>query len=743
MHVGNGIANAYILNMSSQITWSEVELKVQDGHHIVWTGSYTDNILGIRLYKDGYMSMHTLDIDKIKPPKDPDVIQHNEATTKPLSFVSITWQRQGWLRCLRVASIYGINTGSRCAPGMGTLPTGIPKLCTMGYDIEVSSKLTRKGEFPPVHSRITSIALHCSCGYCEAWTTIKHKLTIPGLTYCESSSDLVVQSLSAIKEHMPLWLVGYNCYAFDNRVMSYHTPRRLRSTIFKSISTGSKSVSKVALIIDLPGVHNVDLYTYLDKCMRYIYKSLSLGDVAAFHQIKGKTEMPTGEDEASLVALVMYNINDSEITGKLWHLTGVCEQVLGLCVASCSPVIDCVRYITGTMASCFVSSYCISRGMLMDWSLCDLRIGYEGGFVLDPIRKLFTNVSVCDFSSMYPTIMVDMGISPENIEILGSCSRIHEDKILWWTDRSVLLCIKGKIIKFDLTADCMVRNVLKFTLKLRKEYKVSNPGYALAIKVLSNSLFGAFGFAASPLHSPRCAASITVAGRTALALAELVFTGLGLTVIYGDTDSNFLTSGVYTRIYFDGNTRQHVEAALKVFHNTIKYTPFPNMKMEIEEEFKSIILVDKKHYAYADSQSRIRSKGLSATRKDRLGVCRDMSTLLAERILLKGTTEEGLDLVRQEMADAFNIILSAARAGVLDMRSISKEVRYEGNSCYRYTSITGDEVNIPVARSGKRVFIDYDSDKVIKSLEDDLDRICIPAGLGTVKQLIGMSNVLI
>ena len=711
-------------------TLEKLQEEVYSGTKILWVGSLSDTEVLIRLYKDGKNKIVQFDNNTLLAPKNAYVVTHNEATSKPESFVGIIWQRKGWLKSLRVASIYGINIGSKCKPGLGVIPDEIPNVCTMGYDIETSLALVKEGGFPPPYSKILSIALWCSCGYCKAWTTIKHK-PVKDIVYCKTSSQLVELSINAIREHMPLWLVGYNCYQFDNCSLGYHAPRNMLS-IFRPINSGAKSVSRHAFYIDLPGINNVDLYSYLDKCLRRTYTALNLGTVAQFHKIPGKKQMPTTEDESTIFQLIDYNIHDSLITSILWHKTGVCNQVLGLCVASCTPVVDCIRYITGTMVSCAVSSYCISKGILMDWSECNLRIGYEGGTVLNPIRSVFRNVIVCDFSAMYPTIIQDIGISPENIYILDNCSKIHDDKILWWNNKCTMACIKGKIIKYVTDANCMTRNVLGFITKLRKEYKRTNVSYSTALKVLANSLYGALGFASSPLHSPRCAATVTVAGRTALALGYTVFKGLGLSVVYGDTDSCFLAAGEGTDIYFEGDTSKHVKAALSIFHKILQYTPFPNMRMEEEAAYKSVLLIDKKHYAYADSNSKIHTKGLSSTRKDRLGICRDMTSLIAQQILLLDDIEDA----RRIIVKLLNMCYSMASGKVLDMYSISKEVRYEGNSCYRYTNPLGDEINVPVSRADKTRYINYDVSKVLKALETDMNRLCIPAGLGTVNNML-------
>lgn len=713
-----------------KVDLSTLQYLIKNGFEILWTGSRDETEVIVRIANKDEDRLVKLPLDSLPKPKTKNIVRHMEATSKPLSFVDITWHKGGWLKALRTASIFGVNVSSRCMPGLGVLPTPSGNDCTMGYDIETSQHLTRNGSFPPPYSRITSIAIWCTCGYCRAWTTIKHS-KVKDLIYCPSSKRLVRLSLMDIQAHMPKWLVGYNCYQFDNCSLRYHCPDDM-THLFKSITSGSKATSSFSFYIDMLGINNVDLYAYLDKCLRSQYTNLSLDSVAKHHSLSGKLQMPHEEDGQSVYELIRYNITDSKLTAILWHETDTCRQVTELCVASCAPLIDCVRYVTGTMASCAVSSYCISNNMLMDWSQCNLRIGYEGGTVLEPQRSLVKHVTVCDFSSMYPTIMRDIGISPENVNIVGSCSVEHDDKIFWWNERCTLACIKGKIVRYDTKTDCMTRNILTNLMDLRKVYKKSNPPYSTALKVLANSLYGALGYANSPLHSPRAAATVTVAGRSALALAYRVFTQLGLNVVYGDTDSCFLSEGPKTKAWFRGSVEDHIDAALKIFHKIVSFTSFPSMTMEREKEYRSILLVDKKHYAYADSDGLIKTKGLSQTRKDRLGICRDLTGLIA-RVLLES---DDIEETRRFVVKLINSCYSLIGSGQLDMYSVSKEVRYEGVSCYNFTDSKGEEVYIPVTHADKYADVRYNIPKIMKIIENDINRLCIPADIGCVSNML-------
>lgn len=715
-----------------RVTHSALADAVSQGSIILWVGSYDDNSVVVRLVNpDGVRSRFvSMDVSQLARKESNVVVRHMEATSESQSLVGATWQRTGWLRSLRLASMHGVNVCSACSPGIESTPAQVMRQCTMGYDIEVSQKFARNGSFPPHNSAITSIALWCTCGYGEAWTTIRHD-SVPGLSYCYDSTDLVEKSMMAIYKHCPQWLVGYNSYKFDNCVLAYHCPPHLKNC-FRTITSGSKSAAAYSFYMDIPGVNNVDLYTYLDKCLRRKYTALGLGNVATHHGIGGKGQMPSQQDETTVYELVSYNMMDSELTSKLWEVTGAMKQVVGLCVASCSPVVDCVRYVSGTMASCALSSYCISRGMVLDWSECDLDLPYEGGAVLEPMRELFHGVIVVDFSSMYPTIIRDIGISPENVDIIGNCSGIHSDKFLDHGHDYTLVCVKGKIVRYNRLSHCTSREMLDTTGKMRAVYKVTDPDYANGFKVLANSLYGAFGYASSPLYSPRAAATVTLMGRIALTLADLVFTGLGLTVTYGDTDSCMLARGRLTAERFSGNLESHVNTALFIFHRIISYTAIPSMRMEKDKMYKSLLLVDKKHYAYIGDNGKVATKGLSSTRKDRLGVCRDMTSCVAEVILTSATTEWARKLVSHQL----DVCMSAILSGELDMQLVSKEVRFEGNTCYRYTSMSGDDINVPVTMADVAGHVGYDVGKVCKALEKDMDRICIPAGIGSVDSML-------
>ncbi|KAK6857662.1 DNA/RNA polymerase [Apiospora arundinis] len=187
--------------------------------------------------------------------------------------------------------------------------------------------------------------------------------------------------------------------------------------------------------------------------------------------------------------------------------------------------------------------------------------------------------------------------------------------------------------------------------------------------------------------------------RLALSLAQRVFTGLGLIVAYGDTDSCMLVAGPRTNTYFGGNVNLHIDIALAIFHRILDNTPMHSLRLARETTHSAMLFIDKKLYAYKESDGSIKTKGLSSTRKDRMGIW------------------------------------------TLELGMISKEVRYEGNTCYSYTDDMGDKKMIPVANVDSTLVVPYDREGVYKSLEDDMNRLCGTAGLGTVSSMIADADI--
>ena len=261
--------------------------------------------------------------------------------------------------------------------------------CTMGYDIEVEQQELLSLPLPS--ARITMVSLWCTCGYqwqCHTHSAAQNHLYVP------TPTELVDLFVAKVMIHRPTWLVGYNCYGFDNVALFYHCSTK---ALFRRIRIPQ---SQYGLVIDIPHVINADLYLYLDKTRRSTYTSMRLGSVAAHHGLEPKKQYATTVTGMhDLGAALEYNMHDSHLTSRLWVCTGAWTEVGALInTFRCHPW-DAVRYNTGVMTSCMVAHKLLLRGMRMDWARCE-HVEYEGGYVYVPRLGVYDRVDVLDFTKM-------------------------------------------------------------------------------------------------------------------------------------------------------------------------------------------------------------------------------------------------------------------------------------------------------------------------------------------------------
>ena len=153
----------------------------------------------------------------------------------------------------------------------------------------------------------------------------------------------------------------------------------------------------------------------------------------------------------------------------------------------------------------------------------------QGGHVLEPTTGLHTNVWVFDFKSLYPSIIRTFNIDPlayvpapagdlDLIETPGGAFR-REPAIL-----------PGLLDELFPRRDAA---------KQRDDRVASQ-----AIKILMNSFYGVLGTPACRFFNPALANSITGMGREILLWSKRWFESAGYEVLYGDTDSLFVRSGL-------------------------------------------------------------------------------------------------------------------------------------------------------------------------------------------------------
>ncbi|CAI5934027.1 unnamed protein product [Closterium sp. NIES-64] len=157
--------------------------------------------------------------------------------------------------------------------------------------------------------------------------------------------------------------------------------------------------------------------------------------------------------------------------------------------------------------------------------------GYAGGLVLEPKRGLYDKiVALLDFNSLYPSIIREYNICfttvacPEDPASLPQLPDPDPPGVLPERRRQV-----KDLLKRENDPDERQR------LEIRQQ----------ALKLTANSMYGCLGFSNSRFFAKPLAELITSRGRDILqSTVDLVQNNLNLEVIYGDTDSIMINTGL-------------------------------------------------------------------------------------------------------------------------------------------------------------------------------------------------------
>jgi DNA polymerase-2 len=156
--------------------------------------------------------------------------------------------------------------------------------------------------------------------------------------------------------------------------------------------------------------------------------------------------------------------------------------------------------------------------------------GAAGGTVLEPWPGLFDNVAVFDFRSLYPTIMRTFNVDP----------LAHARSAL-----SPTLAPNGAA--FSREPGVLPALLAEYFASRRQALDKRDETAAHVYKILMNSFYGVLGTGACRYGRTELAGAITSFARKWLLLSRDWFAEQGFSVLYGDTDSLFVETGLGDR----------------------------------------------------------------------------------------------------------------------------------------------------------------------------------------------------
>lgn len=690
------------------------KLVLEDGETIRWAGlTGSREFVVLTVGRNGSMSKHKCDPMSWKP--DIEVkrtLSFVESDSKLSKGISVSPPDSTVMAVTRRAAVFGVNVGGGCSSGACKKYEPIES-CTLSYDIETSMENSREGGFALVDEDILSIAAKCSC-------TTEFYASLPSSS---GPRELVSSFVLFVLQHMPMWMIGWNCYNFDNECMRYWCSDSIKG-LFSVSRIGAFGKPSYGSIINIPGVYNVDLMVYMNKSL-YKLPSFKLGKVAEYMGVTKKTEMPRMNSMVDQKELRTYNMNDCTVTMDIWKKEKLEYIIPSLAVCTASPVYDCCRYVTGTMAPLGYSSYVMSQGLAVEWGECTEPQNYAGGYVMEPVKGVHKNIVVCDFSSMYPTIVASCNIDPHELTI----ERLSHDVDIGTVEVSehvTKVWLEGRAVSFDNRKESPVSKFMTFLVLERSVHKKTHHMYASSLKVLANSLYGSLGYNKSSVYSPTCAAAITAIGRHCVKTARSFLCTNGLTPLYGDTDS-VMVSGEGS----EADVVAAVEKALSSFHSEMSRTTLHMMSMQVEKYYEKGMMMDKKRYCMLEKNGMLKSVGISIARRDVSGVCKAAAEASVNSIF-KDTKQQTID-------DISKFVFAVSQMAVENSFKLSDVARYvkrDGISGYEYHDALEGRRFVPEAEANLSCRVNADACATLLSVREEIERFTVPCCIGKVADII-------
>ncbi|MDH3325363.1 MAG: DNA polymerase II [Gammaproteobacteria bacterium] len=279
------------------------------------------------------------------------------------------------------------------------------------------------------------------------------------------------------------------------------------------------------------------------------------------------------------------------------------------------------------------------------------QLSAPGGYVMNSQPGFYDSVLVLDYKSLYPSIIRTFKVDP-----YGRIAAKDKD------DKDIVPGFDGAT--FSKTENILPAIIEQLWQARDKAKKEKNSALSQAIKIIMNSFYGVLGTPGCRIHDSRLTSSITKRSHEIIIQTVKLIESEGYTVIYGDTDSVFVSlkqAMDKTQADAVGNKlialiNQFWETGLKE-----KYGIESCLEMEYETHFikffmptiRGSVKGSKKRYAGliedAKGERKIIYKGLETVRTDWTELARHFQQGLYERIFNNQSYKEFIQQTIQDL----------------------------------------------------------------------------------------------
>ena len=506
--------------------------------------------------------------------------------------------------------------------------------------------------------------------------------------YCETEEELLKKVFDVLMDYP--FILTFNGDDFDLRYLVHRATNLGFSKRDIPIDVGKRvCLLRYGIHIDLYKFffnRSIQIYAYSNR-----YKDVSLDDVG--NALIGTPKLKLDKDfgDLSYSELAAYCLRDSEITYKLtsYDNDAAMKLILVLTRIASMPMEDVSRQGVSRWIRNFMHREHRKRNMLIPnaediltkkgkTSTTAVIKGkkYKGAIVVDPKPGVHFNVAVMDFPSLYPSIIKVWNLGYQSI-----CCNHPGCKEHTIPDTPHWVCTEKPALESLLIGS--LRDLRVRWYKSRAKDKSLPPElrswYSIAqgaLKVILNASYGVFGAESFDLYCPPVAEATAAIGRYSITQILKYAESVGITVLYGDTDSVFLKNP----------SKEQIAQVIHYTENEL------GMGIDMEKTYRYAVFSSrKKNYLGVLEDGSVDVKGLTGKKKHIPIFIKDAFNKMKER-LAKVKTPEEFEKAKKDIAEIIR-----QRHAILKKREWKSidELAFHvvlGDNLERYTKTTPQHV---------------------------------------------------
>ena len=471
------------------------------------------------------------------------------------------------------------------------------------FDIETAKDENGYSTIEDVRTAITSIAYYDKTGNDRRVLILDERgrikeSTIQGDGYIleifRDERDLLTRFINAFSEIQPTVITGWNTDGYDIPYLLGRCKKVLGNQSIKKFSpAGIVTQNTKSKKWKIFGVSSLD---YIKLYKNFTYTELPnyrLDTVAKTELGRGKVEYDGDLDdlfEQDIHKFAFYNMTDTDLVYELDEKLQLINLARTICHKGHVPYEDVYyasKYLDGAAIVDLKRNGFVAPNKQFRFIEEERQDALAGAYVMPPIPGLYKWIYDLDLTSLYPSIIMSLNISPETkIGVINGWDEkcllntdpvqvnmngnVIDDIKRWLQDNNYTIASNGAV--YDTTRKGFLPTILekwfdervKFKNK-RDEFEVGSEDYKfydalqLTQKVLLNSFYGVLGLKTFRFHDLDNAGAITATGQSVIKFSAHVINSYYKKEIgqdhfinangnkaefsfYTDTDSTFVSS---------------------------------------------------------------------------------------------------------------------------------------------------------------------------------------------------------